>query len=344
MEWNPETLHFLSQCFLNTLSPDHDPRRRAEAALSEAANRPNYAPAVLRLFAEPSVHDLRQSAAVNFKNHLKAHWAPKPNDPLQLSEALTIIGKHDFPKAWPILLPELVATLDKLSQANDYVSVNGVLTAINSLFEKFRYQFKTNELLLDLKYWLDSFAKALLEVFKRNAGFIDQAVGSRAVDVSVLKSYVESQRLCCRIFYSLNFMELPEFFEDRMDEWMIEFNKYLTVKYSLEDSGNDGLALVDELPAAVLWGLLAVASNSSSREKLTVTAIKFLTTVSMSVHHTLFARDDILQQICQSIVIPNVMLRDEDEELFEMNYVEFIRRDIEGSDLDTRRRIACELL
>ncbi|KAK4397261.1 Exportin-2 [Sesamum angolense] len=93
-----------------------------------------------------------------------------------------------------------------------------------------------------------------------------------------------------------------------------------------------------------VWGLLAVASNSSSREMLTVTAIKFLTTVSMSVHHTLFARDDILQQICQSIVIPNVMLRDEDEELFEMNYVEFIRRDIEGSDLDTRRRIACELL
>ena len=37
-------------------------------------------------------------------------------------------------------------------------------------------------------------------------------------------------------------------------------------------------------------------------------------------------------------------LREEDEKLFEMNYVEFIRRDIEGSDLDTRRRIACELL
>ncbi|KAL0412243.1 UNVERIFIED_CONTAM: Exportin-2 [Sesamum latifolium] len=288
----------------------------------------------------------------------------------QLSEALTIIGKHDFPKAWPTLLPELVVTLDKSSRANDYVSVNGVLTAINALFKKFRYQSKTNELLLDLKYCLDNFAKPLLEVFKRTAGFIDQAVGSGSVDVGVLKSYIESQRLCCRIFYSLNFMELPDFFEDHMDEWMIEFNKYLTVKYSaLEDSGNDGLALVDELRVAVcknlslylekeeetfrknlggfvetVWGLLVVASNSLSRERLTVTAIKFLTTVSTSVHHTLFARDDILQQICQRIVIPNVMLRDEDEELFEMNYVEFIRRDMEGSDLVTRRRFACELL
>ncbi|KAK6142670.1 hypothetical protein DH2020_023018 [Rehmannia glutinosa] len=361
MEWNPETLQFLSQCFLNTLSPLPEPRRRAEAALAEAADRPNYGLAVLRLVAEPSVDEqIRQSAAVNFKNHLKGHWAPQPNDPVrviipdpekeqikslivtlmvnsspkiqaQLSEALTIIGKHDFPKAWPTLLPEVVVTLDKLSQANDYASVNGVLAMINSLFKKFRYQFKTNELLLDLKYCLDNFAKPLLEVFKRTAGFIDQALGSGTANVSVLKGYIESQRLCY--------------------------------------SGNDGLALVDELRASVcenislymekeeeifqkylggfveaVWGLLVVVSNSSSRERLTVTAIKFLTTVSTSVHHTLFARDDILQQICQSIVIPNVMLRDEDEELFEMNYVEFIRRDMEGSDLDTRRRIACELL
>ncbi|KAL2490250.1 Exportin-2 [Abeliophyllum distichum] len=402
MEWNPETLQFLSQCFLNTLSPLPEPRRRAEAALAEAADKLNYGLAVLRLVAEPSVDEqIRQAAAVNFKNTLKAHWAPLTNDPsmashtipdpekdqikslivtlmvnsspriqAQLSEALTIIGKHDFPKAWPTLLPELVLTLDRLSQANDYVSVSGVLTTINSLFKKFRYQFKTNELLLDLKYCLDNFAKPLLEVFKRTASLIDQVSTSGATHASSLKPYIESQRLCCRIFYSLNFMELPEFFEDHMEEWMIEFKKYLTVKYpSLEDSGNDGLALVDELRAAVcenislymekeedlfqkylsgfveaVWGLLVVASASSSRERLTVTAIKFLTIVSASVHHTLFARDDILHQICQSIVIPNVMLREEDEELFEMNYVEFIRRDMEGSDLDTRRRIACELL
>ncbi|CAA2965340.1 exportin-2-like [Olea europaea subsp. europaea] len=403
MEWNPETLQFLSQCFLNTLSPLPEPRRRAEAALAEATDKPNYGLAVLRLVAEPSVDEqIRQSAAVNFKNTLKARWAPHTTDPsiaqthtipdpekeqikslivtlmvnsspkiqAQLSEALAIIGKHDFPKAWPTLLPELVQTLDGLSQANDYVSVSGVLTTINSLFKKFRYQFKTNELLLDLKYCLDNFAKPLLEVFKRTASLLDQVSTSGAANANSLKPYIESQRLCCRIFYSLNFMELPEFFEDHMEEWMIEFKKYLTVKYpALEDSGNDGLALVDELRAAVcenislymekeedlfqkylsgfveaVWALLVVASAASSRERLTVTAIKFLTIVSASVHHTLFARDDILQQICQSIVIPNVMLRDEDEELFEMNYVEFIRRDMEGSDLDTRRRIACELL
>lgn len=49
-------------------------------------------------------------------------------------------------------------------------------------------------------------------------------------------------------------------------------------------------------------------------------------------------------QICNGIVIPNVRFRDEDEETFEMNYIEYIRRDHEGSDDDTRRRAASDLV
>ncbi|GAB4838288.1 hypothetical protein Ancab_027816 [Ancistrocladus abbreviatus] len=405
MEWNPETLQFLSQCFLHTLSPNPEPRRRAESSLSEAAERPNYGLAVLRLVAEPSIDEqIRQAASVNFKNHLKNRWSPitmpsGPNIQLltpipdaekeqikalivplmlsaapriqsQLSEALAVIGKHDFPKAWPNLLPELVSKLQAACEASDYASINGILGTVNSLFKKFRYQYKTNDLLLDLKYCLDNFAAPLLQVFMRTAALIDTAASSGS-PAATLKPLLESQRLCCRIFYSLNYQDLPEFFEDHMKEWMTEFRKYLTTKYpALEEGGGvDGLALVDEVRAAVcenlslymekneeefqgylsefaqaVWGLLVTVSAASSRDQLAITAIKFLTTVSTSVGHKLFGDDATLQQICQSIVIPNVMLRDEDEELFEMNYVEYIRRDMEGSDLDTRRRIACELL
>ncbi|XVE77293.1 hypothetical protein DITRI_Ditri13aG0050800 [Diplodiscus trichospermus] len=403
MEWNAETLQFLSQCFLHTLSPQPEPRRAAESSLSEAADRPNYGLVVLRLLAEPSVDEqIRQAAAVNFKNHLRTRWVPS-NDPnagpvfspildpekdqirtlivslmlssspriqSQLSEALAVIGKHDFPKWWPTLLPELVSNLQKAAQSADYASINGILGTANSIFKKFRYQYKTNDLLLDLKYCLDNFAAPLLEIFLKTASLIDSTAASPGGGSPVtLRPLFESQRLCCRIFYSLNFQELPEFFEDHMREWMGEFRKYLTTNYPSLESSADGLALVDELRAAVcdnislymekneeefqgylndfasaVWSLLTNVSLSSSRDKLAVTAMKFLTTVSTSVHHSLFANEGVIPQICQSIVIPNVQLRDEDEELFEMNYVEFIRRDMEGSDLDTRRRIACELL
>ncbi|KAG8653447.1 exportin-2 [Manihot esculenta] len=395
MEMNPE---LLSQCFLHTLSPAPEPRRAAEAKLTEAADHPNYGLAVLRLVSEPSVDEqIRHAAAVNFKNHLRSRWAPSSDSSLspildaekdqiktlivslmlsstpriqsQLSESLSLIGKHDFPKSWPTLLPELISNLDVASRNNDYVSINGVLGTANSIFKKFRYQYKTNDLLLELKYCLDNFAAPLLEIFLRTAVLIDSTVSSGGGSPVILKPLFESQRLCCRIFYSLNFQELPEFFEDNMDKWMNEFKKYLTTTYPALESSADGLAVVDDLRAAVcenislymekneeefkgyvegfalaIWTLLANVSQSSSRDRLAVTAIKFLTTVSMSVQHVLFSNEGVIPQICQSIVIPNVRLRDEDEELFEMNYIEFIRRDMEGSDLDTRRRIACELL
>lgn len=47
---------------------------------------------------------------------------------------------------------------------------------------------------------------------------------------------------------------------------------------------------------------------------------------------------------CLQVIVPNLGTRDEDEEVFEMNPVEYIRRDAEGSDSDTRRRAAADLV
>ncbi|KAJ4892444.1 Exportin-2 [Raphanus sativus] len=397
MEWNPETLQNLSQCFLHTLSPIPEPRRAAERSLSEAADLPNYGLAVLRLVAEPSVEEqTRHAAAVNFKNHLRSRWLPSadsgispimdsekeqiktlivslmlsssPRIQSQLSEALAVIGKHDFPRNWPALLPELVSSLQKAALAGDYASVNGILGTANSIFKNFRHQYRTDELFLDIKYCLGIFALPLQEIFIKTDSLIDSAVSSGG-SAANLKPLFESQKLCCRIFLSLNFQDLPEFFEDNMEKWMTVFKKCLSSNYPALESTADGLTLVDDLRAAVceninlymekyeeefrvflegfasaVWTLLRDVSKSPSRDQLATTAIKFLTTVSTSAHHALFAGENVIKEICQSIVIPNVSLREEDEELFEMNYIEFIRRDMEGSDVDTRRRIACELL
>ncbi|ERN11678.1 exportin-2 [Amborella trichopoda] len=393
MDYTPETLETLSQCFIQTLSPQRQPRRQAESFLQQASEQPGYGIAVLRLIAEPTVPpEVKHAASVNFKNHVRLRWASREPETLaspitelernqiktlivslmlnsppliqsQLSEALAIISEHDFPKSWQTLLPELVSTL---RQATDYSVINGILRTSNSIFKKFRFQYKTNDLLLDLKYCLDGFAAPLLEIFLKTG----QLIAGNPNSADVLCPLFECQRLCCRIFYSLNFQELPEFFEDHMVEWMGDFRNYLTTSYpALEETEKNKEGLVDALRAAIcenislymekneeefqgylkdfasaVWSLLMTVSPSSSRDRLAVTAIKFLTTVTKSVHHVLFSSTETLQQICQSIVIPNVRIRDDDEELFEMNYVEYIRRDIEGSDFDTRRRIACELV
>jgi len=70
----------------------------------------------------------------------------------------------------------------------------------------------------------------------------------------------------------------------------------------------------------------------------------FLTSVATSVHYALFSEQGAVQSIVEKIIIPNIKLREDDEEMFEMNPQEYIRRDIEGSDTDTRRRMASELI
>ena len=82
----------------------------------------------------------------------------------------------------------------------------------------------------------------------------------------------------------------------------------------------------------------------ASQDNLAMNAIRFLTTVANGVHHELFKSEGALKQVCEKIVIPNLTMREDDEEMFELNWVEYVRRDTEGSDSDTRRRAAAELV
>jgi exportin-2 (importin alpha re-exporter) len=51
---------------------------------------------------------------------------------------------------------------------------------------------------------------------------------SHANDVNALKVIYHSLVLICKVFYSLNYQDLPEFFEDNMESWMSNFHTLLT--------------------------------------------------------------------------------------------------------------------
>lgn len=87
-----------------------------------------------------------------------------------------------------------------------------------------------------------------------------------------------------------------------------------------------------------------VVTAAPGQDRLAITAIGFLTSVARSVHFALFGDEAALRQVCEGIVVPNLRLRPDDEEAFEFNWIEYVRRDVEGSDNDTRRRAAAELL
>jgi len=118
--------------------------------------------------APPSSQRLRRRAApCRAQDAVKASitglmLSAPPAVRAQLSEALTIVSAHDFPAAWPALLPDLVARL----RGADAGEVRGVLETANAIFKRYRNQFMTDALSAELQY-SQQLVEPLLAVLRR---------------------------------------------------------------------------------------------------------------------------------------------------------------------------------
>lgn len=175
------------------------------------------------------------------------------------------------------------------------------------------------------------------------------------------------------IMHSLCWQDIPQFFEDNLEFWCTELLKYLTYNNAAliadEQNNDEEAGPYSSLKTSIcsvinlfmekyeedfekylskfveaVWTMLTTTGLERRFDALVSSGMNFLTCVAKSTHHGLFGQEAILTQICEKIVLPNMSLRQDDEELFEDSPAEYIQMDIEGSDSDTRRRTACELV
>ncbi|XP_052256836.1 exportin-2-like isoform X3 [Dreissena polymorpha] len=391
MEVTDANLLSLSQYLQQTLAPDPNIRKPAEKFLESVEGNQNYPLLLLNLLDKAEVdQQIRVSAAITFKNYVKRNWRVVEDFPdkiheqdrtvvkqlivglmlkspeqiqNQLSDAISIIGREDFPSKWPDLISEMVAKF----QTGDFHVINGVLRTAHSIFKRYRHEFKSQELWTEIKFVLENFAAPFTQLFNSTM----ELAKTHATDPNALKVIFSSIVLECKIFYSLNFQDLPEHFEDNMEIWMSNFLQLLSVDNKLlqtddeEEAGLleqvksqvcDNVALYaqkyDEefcphLPGFVtaIWSLLVSTGQAVKFDLLVSNAIGFLSSVAeRPSYKSLFENLETLNSICEKVIVPNMQFRASDEELFEDNPEEYIRRDIEGSDVDTRRRAACDLV
>lgn len=90
-----------------------------------------------------------------------------------------------------------------------------------------------------------------------------QAVDACSNDPVRLKMLFESLLLMSRIFFSLNYQDLPEFFEDHFGQWMEAFAKYLQYNNPLlvDNSEENDPSPVDRLQAALVDNLKLYADK-----------------------------------------------------------------------------------
>ncbi|XP_075152341.1 chromosome segregation 1 [Haematobia irritans] len=393
MEVNNENLQLLAGYLQQTLSPDPNVRRPAEKLLESTETQRNYAVLLLHLIDKADVEmTIRVAGSIAFKNYIKRNWAINEDSDTpdkihandrdsikslivtlmlrsppvlqkQLSDAVSIIGKHDFPKKWPQLIDEMVAKF----ATGDFNVINGVLQTAHSLFKRYRYEFKSQNLWEEIKLVLDRMAKPLTDLLLATM----QLTKVHENNVEALKVIYGSLVLVCKVFFSLNSQDLPEFFEDNMATWMKSFHELLTIDVPCLHTGEDEDAgVLEHLRSQIcenigmyaqkydeefapymetfvtaVWELLVKTGMQTKYDALVSNALQFLSVVAERSHYRkIFENPEILANICEKVVIPNLDFRQSDEELFEDSPEEYIRRDIEGSDIDTRRRAACDLV
>ena len=93
------------------------------------------------------------------------------------------------------------------------------------------------------------------------------------------------------------------------------------------------------------WMLLTTVGPDSKNDILVSRALAFLTSVAAAREYAENFKDpDVLSQVVEKVILPNVTLRESDVEMFEDEPIEFTRRDLEGGDSETRRRAATDFL
>eukprot|EP00124_Ichthyophonus_hoferi_P004893 Ihof_evm2s604 gene=Ihof_evmTU2s604 len=327
MAGNDQLMQLLASHLGQTLSPDHTVRRTAEKELSQLESTANYSLLVLHLVASETVSvDIRAAAAITFKNFVKHNWSMQDGEAGRISLADRDLIKQN-------IIDLMLSVPSRLQQQlSEAVSIIGSS---------------------DFPDQWDKLLPILVE--KLGANDFDVINGVLQTANSLFKRYTyefKSDALFSEIKYVLDNFADPLTQLTKDDERPGPFEKtkaqicenvaLYASKYDEEETN-----IKNHLPTFVqdIWSLLVTTGRELRNDYLVSGAIQFLASVAIRPRtSTIFAQEGVMKTICENVIIPNMQLRDEDVECFEDDPEEYMRRDIEGSDTETRRRAACDLV
>ncbi|BCS13985.1 Cse1-domain-containing protein [Aspergillus piperis CBS 112811] len=281
----------------------------------------------------------------------------------QLGEAVSVIADSDFWERWDTLVDDLVSRL----QPNNPAVNNGVLQVAHSIFKRWRPLFRSDQLYLEINHVLERFGSPFLALFEGLDAYLEENKSNKD---NLVQGFTQLN-LMIKLMYDLSCHDLPPMFEENISGIASLLLKYLTYDNQLLHTDDDTEAgqlefaragifqvltlyvqkYMDEFKPHIgqfvesSWSFLTLIGQETKYDILVSRALQFLTSIAgMTEHAAVFQAEGTLGQIIEKVILPNVSLRESDEELFEDEPIEFIRRDLEGSDSDTRRRAATDFL
>ncbi|KAL3998143.1 Cse1 family protein [Acanthocheilonema viteae] len=299
----------------------------------------------------------------------------------QLSQVVCVMGKHDFPEEWPDLITILAQnltgidpdkltstlyTLDELCKKYRYevksnrlwqelvIVLQAVAAPLTDLFAKMVECIPNKEMMSEaecqswievttlitkcfhslcsqdlpeyfedhLSIWINGFMALLkLQIPQVDAKSIDS-------EANIL------DKLKCSI------CEIITLYSQRYEEEIMPFMMPTNESATALEKAEQRCWLIE-----CVWQLLVSIDQKARYDTLVNASLGFLSSICQrSQYSAIFEHEEMLKTLYEDVIIKNVMLRKCDFELFEDDPFEYMRKDIEGSDIGTRRRGASDFL
>ncbi|CAL2030080.1 unnamed protein product [Caenorhabditis brenneri] len=373
-----------------TLEPTEAIRKRGEESLRTLQSSPGFIIQILQLVVNEQQQiapQIRMAAAVALKNFVKRNWGPAPEVEMSqedeeqfrnmlleamfntksnvqeiLSNALYLIAQRDFPEKWP----ELVPYLSKFLTGSDLNHLVASLASMDQIFRKFRYQSKSTELWKELAKCLQSTQEPLTLLLRNMMEVCQQKDNLGAAEIA---QWLKVLNLIAKVYHSLCSQDIPEYFEDHLNDWMPHFLQLVQIEAPTQTSSAGEPTTLDELKHEIceiftlysqryeeeiapyvpdiisaVWRLLETTGPDTRYDTMVCAALEFLSMVSQRQYYeSHFTGEGVLRTLAENVCVQNLLLRQQDMELFEDEPLDYMKRDIEGTDVGTRRRGAIDL-
>lgn len=280
-----------------------------------------------------------------------------------LAETVALIADVDFPAAWPDALTLIISTLGSDAAVETQCAA---LSTAHSILVKYR----------EVSDFTESFVVEMCTIYSLLLGPLLSCI-ARLLQVCETQQTPEATAACqglvsaAECLIDITSLDLADEFVLRLKDIVGLLLRCLALQnpYLLSTARHDGgplVALKSQVTSCVsrfltnydedfdkyagsflqvVWDIVADPANAApSMDDLVIRGLEMLSNACAGTARSAFDDAQLLLNLVERAIIPNLVLQEDDIEMYETEPDAYIQRDIEGSDLHTRRRAAGELV
>lgn len=281
----------------------------------------------------------------------------EPGVSAQVKEMISVVVEHA--KGYYVIWPELMTKLAEILKQKNYQASIDVYDLIRKVIRRYHIEQKSKPLFEEIINTMDKICPVLTEDGLKFSQFLvsNQVTQNELPCIQILKRIIQ-------IFYSLNFQDFPEYFEDHLREWIEILCNCIRFKCEVPALYDEFIALKTKTLKSInlyfsnyfdditdyytqfyplIWDLNFLAQKSDSYSRFTKELLQFYGS-NIQYQRIKNLKPEDINTMIQNLILPNLKMSDNEKEEFEDNPVNFLKSELQEADLESNKYYAINLL